>query len=78
MVENSAAGKYAERFRKRYREQFDVGVRVRIAKSENLVGKPKEAKGRFTGLGRITDSLVRKDDGKIVKKRHYDLKEVCG
>ncbi|KAI5171988.1 hypothetical protein PAEPH01_1712, partial [Pancytospora epiphaga] len=64
------------------RDNFEAGERVRIAKRENLVGKPKEFKGRFLEKGKVLYKcgndlyLVRKDDGKMVKKRHYDLKGI--
>lgn len=80
---NSPEGKYAGKFKVRPREKFEVGERVRIAKSDNLGGKSKEYKGRFLIKGEILDKcggdsyLVRKEDGKIVKKRHYDLKMIC-
>ncbi|WUR02698.1 integrase catalytic domain-containing protein [Vairimorpha necatrix] len=82
IIENDENGKYAGRFKRRHRETFTVGQEVRIARRENLGTRAKTDKGRFTGRGRIVaisenDSyIVRLLDGKIVKKRHYDLKEI--
>lgn len=77
---NSKECEYASRFKKGFREKFGVGQVVKIAKRENLGGEAKRAKGRFINEGTIVakcggDSyLVKKQDGKIIKKRHYDLK----
>jgi hypothetical protein len=55
---------------------------VKIAKNENLKDKTKELKGGFIETGKFLykcrgDSyLVKKADGRIVKKRHYDLKRI--
>ncbi|KAI5181413.1 hypothetical protein PAEPH01_2814, partial [Pancytospora epiphaga] len=71
-----------KRFRKGPREKFEARERVQISKRENLVGKPKEFKGRFLEKGKVlykcdNDSyLVQKDNGEMVKKRHYDLKGI--
>ena len=42
--QNSPYGEYAKKFRRGYRETFKVGDEVRVAKSTNLVSKPKEWK----------------------------------
>ena len=66
--------------KKSYRETFKVGDEVRVAKSENLVGKPKEWRRRFVEMGIVKvplpkDSyLVKIGSDKLVKQRHYDLK----
>ncbi|KAI5177775.1 hypothetical protein PAEPH01_2505 [Pancytospora epiphaga] len=79
MIENSKGGKYAEKFNKGSRENFELGSQVRVAKRENL-RKPKEYKGRFLDKGEVIEkcgsgsNLVRMSDNKIVKKQHYDLK----
>ena len=78
---NSRECKYSQRFNKRYREKFYVDQNVRIAKRENIQG-PKEKIGRFDRIGVVinicgNDSyLVKTAEGKIVKKRHYDLKGI--
>ncbi|KAF9761704.1 hypothetical protein NGRA_2447, partial [Nosema granulosis] len=80
--ENSAEGNYAKSFVKRTREIFKVGQRVRIAKRENLGNSSKRDSGRFTREGVITDIcgedsyIVRTAEGKLIKKRHYDLKGI--
>lgn len=54
-----------------------------VSKKENINQDVKEKFGRFLEKGTIigifeNDSyLVRKEDGKISKKRHYDLKGIC-
>lgn len=61
-------------------EKSEVGAKVRISKSENLVNKPKEFKGRYMVTGVVIQKcgedsyIIRKEDGKVVKKIHYDLK----
>jgi hypothetical protein len=78
--ENSGDGDYAKKFIKRAREQFTVGQAVRIAKRENLGNDGKRDSGRFVRNGVILDIcgndsyLVKTEEGKIIKKRHYDLK----
>ena len=78
--ENGSDWRYQERFRKRHREEFAVGEEVRVARRENLGIETKGLKGRFVRKGvvkevRDGDSyLVEKDDGRIVKKRDYDMK----
>ena len=42
--QNRPDGEYAKKFRRGYRETFKVRDEVRVAKSENLVGKPKSGK----------------------------------
>ena len=80
--ENGPDGNYKKQFKKSYREQFNVGQEVRVAQRENLGNQSKELKGRFVGKAIVTDVcggdsyLIKKDDGRIVKKRHYDLKAV--
>lgn len=81
---NSRYGEYVARFRKSPREQFYIGQMVKIAKNENLGTLAKNTRGRFTEEGIIKgkfgkDSyLVMKSDGKMTKKRHYDLKRLVG
>lgn len=77
---NSRYGSYARQYSKGVREVFQVNQTVRIAKNENLGTNMKGKKGRFVEEGEIIEVfegdsyLVRKKDGKFVKKRHYDLK----
>ncbi|KAF9754348.1 hypothetical protein NGRA_3368, partial [Nosema granulosis] len=84
MIENGLEGIYQKQFIRRKRETFDVGQRVRIAKKENLKGCDKYEKGRFLEMGQVQDRckgdsyIVRLDNGRMVKKRHYDLKGVRG
>lgn len=81
-IENSDQGKYKQKFKIRYREQFELGSQVRIAKHDNFKAKIKESKGRFLEVGKVIykcrgDSyLVQKENGMICKRRHYDLKKI--
>ncbi|KAI5168335.1 hypothetical protein PAEPH01_0048 [Pancytospora epiphaga] len=74
VIANSSEGRYAKRFRKGPRENFEAGKRVQIAKRESLVGKPKEFKRRFLEISKVlykcgNDSyLVRKNNGEMIKK----------
>ncbi len=80
MIENSCKGRYAKQFKRRFREEFRVGQKVRVTQRDNLGRSAKGVRGRFVRLGIIIDIfkgdsyLVRMEDGKIRKKRHYDLK----
>lgn len=80
MINNGPEGKYSKRFKKWYREKFVRNQRVKVAKSENLNGCSKYSKGRFLEEGVIEfvcpeDSYVVKlTNGRLIKKRHYDLK----
>lgn len=82
-MENNIQGNYIKKFTKRYRESFNIGQKVRVAKNDNLKKNVKGKKGRFLDLGVIIEKcigdsyLIKKNDGKIVKKRHYDLKGIC-
>ncbi|WUR04686.1 endonuclease [Vairimorpha necatrix] len=82
MIENGPEGTYAKRFVARKREKFYRNQIVRVAKKENLGGQTKYMKGRFVDLGMIlevcpSDSyIVRLENGRIIKKRHYDLKGI--
>lgn len=84
MIENGPEGDYSKKFIRRKRELFFSGQIVRIAKKENLKGTDKYEKGRFLKKGKIFaccggDSyLVKLMDGRLVKKRHYDLKGLYG
>lgn len=85
IVNNSRYGKYAEAFRRRKRYRFQKGQKVAISQTENLKNKSKQDKGRFLVDGVIIEVLdndsylVRKDtDGKIVKKRYFNLKSLDG
>ena len=77
---NSEQGEYAKTFKKRAREKFDTGQEVMVAKRENLGNTLKSDSGRFLRQGIILEKcegdsyILRLDDGKIIKKRHYDLK----
>ncbi|MGL4850595.1 MAG: reverse transcriptase domain-containing protein, partial [Clostridium sp.] len=83
-IENDAMGDYADKFKKRYREIFVENQAVRIAKRDNLGTLSKTDKGRFRDSGKImfrceNDSyVVKRVDGKLLKKRHYDLKGMFG
>ncbi|KAF9761229.1 hypothetical protein NGRA_2778 [Nosema granulosis] len=82
LMENSAIGEYAEKFKRHYREEFNEDQLIRIAKTENLGIKAKMEKGRFLGLGKNIlkcekySYIVKTEDGKLLKKRHYDIKAV--
>ncbi len=82
MIENGLEGSYSKRFVKRKRENFKKGQLVRIAKKENLKGCNKYEKGRFLETGSIIEVcggdsyIVRLESGRLVKKRHYDLKDL--
>ena len=82
MLENSPQGKYARRLRRWYREKFKKSQIVRVAKRENLTGCSKYSKGRFLGMGKVIELclgdsyIVRLENGRFVKKRHYDLKGI--
>jgi hypothetical protein len=79
-IENSREGRYWKQFKKQKREEFKIGQQVLVAKRENLGVKAKAEKGKFLKKGVVVgicggDSyLIRGEDGKISKKRHYDLK----
>ena len=57
--QNSPYGEYVKKFKRGYRETFKVRDKVRVAKSENLVGKPKEWKGRFVEMGVVKAQMPR-------------------
>jgi hypothetical protein len=84
MIENSPQGSYAKRFKQWYREKFVKGQKVRVAKQENLKESAKVCKGRFLDTGEILEVcpgdsyIVMLGNGKIRKKRHYDLKGIYG
>lgn len=77
---NLEQGEYSKVFNTRTREKFMEGQPVRIAKRENLGNCTKNESGRFVYTGMILgkcqgDSyIVKIKDGRIIKKRHYDLK----
>jgi rubrerythrin len=81
-LENGPEGTYKKRFKQQKREKFRQGQQVKIAKLENLQGASKEYKGRFIENGVVIEEcgndtyLVKKVDGKIMKKRHSELKGV--
>jgi hypothetical protein len=80
MIENGPEGVYAKRFIARKREKVFRGQSVRVAKKENLKGCDKHDKGRFLENGKVIEIcggdsyIVRLENGRFVKKRHYDLK----
>lgn len=82
MLENSPQGKYFKQFRRWYREEFVKNQIVRVAKRENLLGCSEYSKGRFLEMGRVIELcpgdsyIVRLENGRLFKKRHYDLKGV--
>lgn len=84
MIENGPEGSYSSRFVARTREKFLKGQHVRVAKKENLHGCDKYSKGRFLDLGRVIECcegdsyIVKLRNGRYVKKRHYDLKDLLG
>lgn len=79
-IENSKEGNYWKQFRKTRREKFRCGDQVLITQRENLGKASKSKKGRYTARGIVMEEfgkdsyLVRDENGKIRKKRHYDLK----
>ncbi len=84
IIENGPEGIYSKRFVARKREKFIKVQVVRIAKKENLGGCNKYEKGRLFDCGKILEVcegdsyIVRLENGRIVKKRHYDLKGLLG
>lgn len=80
VVKNSKYGKYATKFKRGTREKYKAGQNVLICKKENLGRDTKDCKGRFNEKGMIVgvfenDSyLVKKEDGKMIKKRYFDIK----
>ena len=80
MIGNSPEGSYASRFKKWYREKFVKNQKIRVEKNENLKGCDKYSRGKFLDLEVIVEAslkdsyVVRLDNGRYVKKRHYDLK----
>ncbi|KAF9761578.1 hypothetical protein NGRA_2555 [Nosema granulosis] len=52
-VENVINGKYADKFKKRYRETFTENQVIRIPKRDNLGADAKTDKGRFKNVGKI-------------------------
>lgn len=82
IVRNSKFSDYAKRFKKGFRDKFSLNEKVRIKKNENLGADCKGIKSRYIIGGKIfevleNDSyLVKTDEGKIIKKRHYDIKRV--
>ncbi|KAF9756190.1 Transposon Tf2-9 polyprotein, partial [Nosema granulosis] len=83
-IENGPEGVYSKRFIARKREKFHKGQIVRVAKKENLSGCSKYEKGRFLDQGKVLEVcdgdsyLIKLENNKIVKKRHYDLKGLLG
>ena len=77
---NSAVSRYGERFRKMTRDKFEKSQKVRIAAHENLGTDTKRTKGRFIEQSVVEDVLlndsylVRYSNGRLAKRRHYDLK----
>lgn len=56
---------------------------MRIAESENMGKLAKAYKGRFVRTGIVTDKcgddsyLIREEDGRFEKRRHYDLRKIA-
>ncbi|ELQ74306.1 hypothetical protein, Retrotransposon [Trachipleistophora hominis] len=77
-VENSKDRRYNKLFKKRKREKIAGGQQVIVTQKENL--RDKDKIGRFVENDEViavrkSDScLIRKSDGRTLKKRHYDLK----
>ncbi|KCZ76876.1 hypothetical protein H311_02118 [Anncaliia algerae PRA109] len=73
---------YAKKFKMRSRKEYKVGDKVRISQRNNLKDRCKEEVGRFYEKGEVMERfkndsyLVKKDNGKIVKKRYFNLKGV--
>ncbi|KRH93975.1 hypothetical protein M153_4580001, partial [Pseudoloma neurophilia] len=74
-------GPYSKRFGKRINEaEYVKGDVVRLCKRDNV--KNKDEKGRFLEKGTVISEcgkgavLIQKEDGKIVKKSHRDVKRV--
>lgn len=82
MIQNSRQGEYSKRFMQKEPEKFIEGQQVRVAKRENLGKMAKSEKGRFLGMGEIVKEagensyIVRDSEGKLKKKRYYDLKAI--
>lgn len=82
MIKNSPEVDYASRFKKGYREKITKRQKVRVTKNENLSGCSKYSKGMFLDLGEIVEVglkdsyVVKLQNGRYVKKRHYDLKGI--
>ena len=82
MLENSENGRYCKRFAKKKRDSFEIGQKVLIAQHENIKTDIKSRKGRFKEIGTVLEKfegdsyLVKYNDGKIKKKRHFDLKRL--
>ncbi|KAF9751308.1 hypothetical protein NGRA_3412 [Nosema granulosis] len=73
---------YADKFKKRYRKTFTENQVIRIPKRDNLGTDAKTDKGRFKNVRKIMykcepDScVVRTQNGRFLKKRHFDLKGI--
>lgn len=82
ILQNSGVGTYGKMFKKTKKETFDKGQKVLISQTEIIKGVRKLSSGRFMDDGVILEKfadgsyLVRKNDGRLVKKRNYDLKGV--
>lgn len=78
--EHIRGGKHARGLKILKREKFEAGQQVRCSQNENLDKLSKSTEGRFLEDGVVTadcgnDSyLIKKRSGKIIKKKHYDLK----
>ncbi|KAF9749472.1 Transposon Ty4-H Gag-Pol polyprotein, partial [Nosema granulosis] len=64
-LENSGEGRYAKQFKRRFREEFKVGQRVRVAQRDNLGRKVKGVRGRFVRLGNVVDMF--KGDSYLIR-----------
>ncbi|ELQ74225.1 hypothetical protein, LTR Retrotransposon, partial [Trachipleistophora hominis] len=71
-------GRYNKQFKKRKREKFAEGQQVIVAQKENLRDKDKIGgfweKNEIIAVYKSDSYLIRKSDGRTLKKRHYDLK----
>lgn len=83
---NSKFGKNATKYKLKRIEKFAVNQKILYAQRENIksslrkdyVGRFME-KGKIVGVLKNNSYLVQKEnDSKIVKKRYFDLKGVCG
>ncbi|KAF9758305.1 hypothetical protein NGRA_3147 [Nosema granulosis] len=83
-LSDGSEGRYSKKIIRRKRETFFKGQKVRISKKENLKGCNKYEKGRFLETGWIVEIcggdsyIVKLESGRLVKKRHYGLKNLLG
>lgn len=82
IIENYKDGKYQRRFRAKTRKGIKIGVGdvVLITKLDNEPAKNR--RGRFLDKGKVIEKcgkcsfIVKKEDGRIVKRNQRDLKKI--